>query len=85
MPSGPVHRSDFEAAVEEAESDLLAAREAWHAERGDIAPARTRMTGLPLDAPAAVKDAERRFLAVRASWVRVRDQWLAEQSAHARR
>ena len=45
------HRSDFAAAVEEAEVNLLAAREAWHAERGKPPPARTRMTGLPGDAP----------------------------------
>lgn len=71
------HRSDFETAVEEAEFNFLAAREAWHAQRGRPAPTRTRMTGLPRDAPESVKEAERRFL-------QVRNRWLAEQSQRSR-
>jgi len=44
---GPVHahRSEYEDAVDAAEGHFLEAREAWHAERGDIAPPRERIAG----------------------------------------
>ncbi len=84
-----LHHSDFEAAVEEAEANLLAAREAWHTERGDPSPTRTRITGLPRDPPEAVKSAELHYLQVLKSaerrYLRVRDRWLAEVSRHGRR
>jgi hypothetical protein len=70
------HSSGLEAAAEEAERDFLAAREAWHAERGGTLPPRERMTGLPKDAPQYVREAERRYLDARDAWWNVRDQWL---------
>jgi len=84
-----LHHSGFEAAVEEAEANLLAAREAWHAERGDPPPTRTRITGLPKDAPEAVRAAELRYLQVLRTaerrYLQVRDRWLVEESRRSRR
>ena len=84
-----LHRSDFDAAVEEAEARLLAAREAWHAERGDPFPTRTRITGLPKDAPESLKAAEQRYLKALNSaerrYLQVRDRWLAEVSQRGAR
>jgi hypothetical protein len=71
-------RSEFEAAVEEAQRHLLEAREAWHAQRGDIAPPRERMTGLPEGAPQSLKDARRRYEQAREAWLRERDRWLTD-------
>jgi hypothetical protein len=52
-------------AIAAAEAELLAAREAWRAERGDVPPAPASTAG---DAPDAVKQAERNFLRAREAW-----------------
>lgn len=84
----PLHGSDFDAAVEEAEARLLAAREAWHAERGDPAPTRMRITGAPRNAPESVKAAELRYLRVlkdaERRYLQVRDRWLTEEVRRSR-
>jgi len=79
--AGPARtrRPEFEAAVEEAERHFLDAREAWHAQRGDITPARERMTGLPSHAPQSLKEALRRHELARDAWLSERDRGLAER------
>jgi hypothetical protein len=57
MRSDDDGRSIDDAALAAAERKLLAAREAWHAERGEVPP--------PHEAPDPVKEAERKFLAAR--------------------
>lgn len=70
-------RSEFGAAVEEAERHLIEAREAWHAQRGDVPPPRERISGLPKDAPQSLKDARHRYEQAREAWLSERDRWLA--------
>ena len=66
----------LQACAQEAERDLLAARQAWYAERGGPPPPRNWLAGLPLDAPRSVREAERRYLQARRAWWDVRDRWL---------
>jgi Ni/Co efflux regulator RcnB len=65
--------SDYEAAVAAAEAELLAAREAWQAQRGETPDSRQGQAAARAEERKAIKAGELRFLAARRAWLQGRE------------